>query len=301
MIIRSAIPLNRVGRAVTVCALACGLGGHLAAEDAPAADENPAGPEGWSYEAKFGAYLSSVLLNNADDSRDASIGGSSETITWLARFNGRATYVFGPHSVQQDLELSYGRQKTEDEDWVEDTDLIDYDGVFRYGLEAPNFIYNAWGADSVFTGPEPDEEPLDTFTAKVSGGFGQLYTDEDDTPWTFEWRAGVRVSKVWGRGLGDDGREAEGGPEAYLRYEATPKEDLTYYLQYEGFSRFDDLSHITNLGTAGLDYKLSDYISLSLKFRAYYETEPDDADANDTGYDELSLRNETLLGLTYEL
>jgi hypothetical protein len=45
--------------------------------------------------------------------------------------------------------------------------------------------------------------------------------------------------------------------------------------------------------------KLYTYLTVELGLRAYYETEPDDAAAASTGYDELGLRQDTLIGLTY--
>ena len=68
-------------------------------------------------------------------------------------------------------------------------------------------MYGAWGADSVFTGSEPDEEVLDPTQAKVSVGYGRHYKREtDEQVSSIDVKAGMRAQRDFGRGLGDDGR-----------------------------------------------------------------------------------------------
>lgn len=267
----------------------------VAAEPAVA---DPAPVSAWTYGGEIGAYLSSLASSNAEESRDSTINGSSESINYEIRFTGFLDWTSGKHAVEQDLELKYGRTKEGDAAWTEKIDLVDYDGAYKVEWGQPHFTYFAWGADSVFTGSEPDEEPLDPFTGKVSVGYGQQHEWVEPHEQKFEWRVGVRAQKTWGRALSDDEREVEVGPEVYARYDAAYNEDLSYFAQYEAFGEFEDMGHWTNLLTAGLGFRLTKLLTLKLDLRLYYETEPEDS-TSDVGYDEISLTQETLLGLTY--
>lgn len=292
----------RVRPLLTLPLLVAGGSLSLAAAegDAPAGevalDEEP---QGWTHTAQIGGFFTSVATHNTDESRDASINGSTESINYLLSFDGGLDWRRDVHSVEQTLILKFGRQKEEDRPWIESTDEINYDGAYKYHLGQPHFVYGAWGADSVFTGPEPDEEFLDPFTAKVSAGYGQEHHwKEPDRKW--EWRVGARAQKRWARGLEEQDREVETGLEFMTRYESNPIPDLTWWIQYEAFSEFEDFGHVTNLLTADFNYQLLKYLTLKLSLRAYYETEPDDTET-DVGYDEFSWRQDTLLGITYTL
>ena len=91
------------------------------------------------------------------------------------------------------------------------------------------------------------------------------------------------------------------GPEVFARYEGTPvkwQKDLKYFAQYEGFAEFNDMSHITNLITAGLTFQFSKYLNLDLALRAYYETRPKE-DGITPGYNSWSIKQDTLIGVVY--
>ncbi len=270
------------------------------AEDGPAAvDEAAEDAEGWSARGQIGAFFTSVVARRQEASRDATISGTTETIAYILDFDGALDWREGDHAVEQTLILQFGRQREQDQAWIESSDEINYDGAYKYHLEDPHFMYGAWGADSVFTGSQPEEEFLDPFTVKVSAGYGQQYTwTEPRRKW--EWRAGVRAQKTWARGLDEEGREIVTGIEFVTRYEAKPLPDLAWWIQYEAFSEFEDPGHIINLLTANLDYQLLRHVTLKLSLRAYYESEPEDVDSA-VGYDEVSVRQETLIGLTYAL
>jgi len=278
--------------------------GDAAGDDGVAAAGDGAAAEGaspWTAGLELGAFLSNVATANAEDSRDPTIAGTTESISYEVNATGELDWERGHHAVVQDLILKYGRLKEEDEAWTEKIDLIDYDGAYKYQWREPHFVYGAWGGDSVFTGVEPDEEPLDPFRAKASTGYGQRYREAEPVKWAFEWRAGVRAQKTWGRHLTDREREVEIGPEAFARYEAKHSDDLSYWVQYEAFSEFDDLGHVINLLTAGFNYRFTQALSLKLGLRAYYESEPDDLEdgESDAGFDEVSLVQDTLLGVSY--
>ena len=261
-----------------------------------AADEHP---DGWRHEARVGLQISSVVVDNNDESRDATIQGSQTNISYLGSFDGNLIYQQQKHSVEQRLELRYGRVRQEGSSWDENNDQLSYDGDYRYKFNKPQYGYVGWGLDTVFTGIEPDEEPLDPATVNASAGYGQKREHTGDKPWLFDWQAGLRVQRTYGRGLGSDGREAQVGIEFQVRYESKPKDDFDWWAQYELFVPGDDAGNHQHLLTAQANYQLTSVLQLSVALRAYYEGESEDAADGAVGYDELSLRQETLLGLAY--
>jgi len=275
---------------------------HGFAANAPAdedAEEIEAGD--WIREIKLGAFFTNVSSQNAGASKDPSISGSHESTALLLTFDGKLDYIIDLNDrIDQTLLLRYGRLKQDRSDWIENSDLIDYDGSYKHLLAKPHFVYLAWGAETVFTGPEPEEHAFDPILAKVSTGYGQLYTNLLPLTDRLELRVGVRAQRRFGRLLTSQEEETEVGPEAFARYERKQTSALFYFVQYEAFSEFSDLGHVSHLVTAGLDLLLAPYLTLRLAGRGYYESEPEDA-VSGVGYDEFSYRQETLLGLIWTL
>ncbi len=98
------------------------------------------------------------------------------------------------------------------------------------------------------------------------------------------------------------------GTEAFLRYDhdlidptdpEKKKPTMRFFAQYEGFSEFNALAHITNLVTAGLAIQLSRYLGAEFGVRAYYETRTKEDDGTLAGFNQWSVRQDTLVGLTY--
>ena len=58
---------------------------------------------------------------------------------------------------------------------------------------------------------------------------------------------------------------------------------------------------MTNLITAGLTFQLARHLNLDLALRAYYETRPreDRDDQLLSGYNQWSIKQDTLIGLVY--
>ncbi|MDA3961185.1 MAG: hypothetical protein PF961_10375 [Planctomycetota bacterium] len=289
--------------AFLICAVSTGLYAEDLVNAVGPADKAPVDVEAdgpWSFDATLGAFFRNVATKNADTSRDSPINGSAETISYLVKFDGKLTWASDPHSVEQTLIARFGREKPEDGPWVENTDEIDYEGAYKYHFTPPHFTYGAWGLETVFTGVEPDREPFDPATAKLSAGYGQKHIWEDEAKRSWEWRIGARAQRTWGRRQGDENRDIETGAEFWTRYEAEPMEKVRWWVQYEAFSEFEDLGHISNLLTGAFTYQLMEYLSLQLTVRGYYESAPDEASSDAIGYDELSLRQESLIGLTYQ-
>ena len=256
---------------------------------------------GFEHRGNAGAYYSSTTTGNAEDSRDSTIQGTNENITYNLQFDGRLWKDTETNRIQHDLKVRFGQSKSSDEEWEENSDELRYDGQYDWKLKEPGFLYGAWGFETVFTGTEANgEEPFDPFLVKASAGYGQRYNPAgyETSEWT--WRVGARVQKRWGRGLDDHERDVQTGYEFITRYEAAPKEDLTFWAQYELFGRFEDPGHITNLLTAALEYRLMKYLKLKFEWRLYYETEPDYAESGDVGYDEISWSQLALVGASYE-
>ena len=269
-------------------------------------------PSNWKLEGRIGAFFNSSTTSNADISRDPTIGGASRSTAMLGTLDYKALWAVGDNSMDHIVKGRYGRVRTNDQDWTENEDEARYDGVLRHAVKDPNFVYLAWGLESVWTGPYRDDallpptnsrNPFDPLLARVSSGFGQKYANwvpEDK----FEWRLGARAQKRWGSLIREDEKGIETGLEAFMRYEGTPtayQKDLKYFAQYEGFSEFNDTQHITNLITAGLTFQLSKSLNLELALRGYYETRPkeDRDDRQLDGYNVWSIKQDTLIGVVY--
>ena len=96
--------------------------------------------------------------------------------------------------------------------------------------------------------------------------------------------------------------EIELGPELWGRYERQQTSELSYWVPANLFTEFDDLKHLEALLTAGLTLRLTRIINIDLRLRSYYEHRPSDLPADGTyvGYDELGLRQETLIGVVVD-
>ena len=265
----------------------------------PAAEGAAQEPSFWRKTGKVGAFGTSVVSREAAASRDPAINGTTtDTLAYRLSLEVGFDYRAGKHSVDQRLLAKYGRKKDEDADWIEDADETRYDGVYRYSFSKPHFVYADWGWESTFTGPEPEQRAFDPGLLKASTGYGQLYEDLLPESDKLEGRIGAGARKRYGH-ISEDEREPQYGLTAFLRYEREQTVSLRYFAQYEGFAEFNDLGHITNVITAGLTAKLSSLLTAELGLRAYYESRPEDADDDATGYSTWSMRQDTLLGLTY--
>lgn len=268
--------------------------------DPPAPDPNAgAASADWLKQIKLGAFLNSAVSQNATESRDPSLAGGHESTSYQLSFDGKLDWIYGKKRVEQALAMKYGRVRQDHEDWEENTDQIDYDGAYKYLFKQPHYWYGAWGGDTVFTGPDPYNEPFNPVLAKVSAGYGQMYENFQQLSGKFDARVGVRAQQRFGARLTGIEDDLEVGPEFVARYERQQTEALSYFTQYEAFSEFEDMAHVSNLITAGLDLLLAPYMTLRVAFRGYYEAEPEDAPDGSPGYDEFSYRQETLLGLTF--
>lgn len=259
----------------------------------------------WTIAGRLGAYFANVATSNADTSRDPTIAGTSESTSYLLTYEGQANWKSDRDSIDNLLKARYGRLRTEDQDWQENNDEIRYDGVYRREVHQPHFVYLGWGAESVFTGVDPHNYAFDPTTGKVSGGYGQRYEDFLPDKNHCEGRIGARAQQRWGASVPGEDDGIETGIEAFLRYEHLLKRgdgeyDVRFFAQYEGFSEFNDLDHITNLVTAGLTMQLTRYLAVELGLRAFYETKPKRDDGTGLGYDEWSIRQDSLFGLTYQ-
>jgi hypothetical protein len=277
------------------------------AEDAPAPAPAPVlnpPASNWKITGRLGAYIATVATSNADTSRDTTIATTAESTSYLFTYEGQANWRSDQDSIDNLLKARYGRIRTEGQDWQENNDEIRYDGVYRREFSLPHFVYLGWGAESVFTGRDPHNYAFDPTTGKASTGYGELYEDFLPDKNHFEFRFGVRAQQQWGPSVPPEDDQIETGLEAFVRYEHLLKRgdgeyDVRFFAQYEGFSEFDDMAHITNLVTAGLVMQLTRYLAVELGLRAYYETTPNDDDGTGIGYNEWSLRQDSLFGLTY--
>jgi hypothetical protein len=283
-------------RTIALLAISCGSLLHAGDADLPAPD--PTGP--WSWKGKLGVFFQNVTSHNAETSRDPSISGSVDNQAFTASSDNTLVWKEELNRVEQRLQGDYGQIKNKDKDeWEENTDRIAYGITYERTLSAPQFIYLNGTAESVFTGSDPDNEPLDPLIAKLSTGYGHRYENLLPLKDSLVWRVGVYARKRWEHGAPGYQTDQESGPEAYARYERTQNEDVSYYAQVEIYSEFADPQHVSFLGQAGLSVKVSKLLSVEVKLRAYDEARPDDASSNATGYNELSLREDALIGLAW--
>ena len=287
-LMKSVLPL-------VLCSIPAGI--LCAADQAPAADASP-----WSHHLKFTAHISSVSTSNAEASNDATISGTDDNATYTLTLDGRLKWERGPQSIQNDAILKFGRKYDELEKWRDSTDQIDYDGVYKYNISKAHNYYFSIGYDSVFTGPEPEEDALDPATGKVATGYAFKLTNILPEKDAFETRVGARAQRSWGDNASDEQKETTTGLEWVTRYERTQNKQLNYFAQYEFFTEFEDTGHMTHLLTAGLNYKINTLFSIKFDVRAYMETEPDDLDStpDDDTYDTWAIRQETTIGFYYE-
>jgi hypothetical protein len=260
----------------------------------------PPPPSNWTHKGRLGLFFTDVYANgNAAQSPDPTVRGTTNSMSYLASFEGTLEWRKDANSLQQDLTLKYGRLKQAHVNWVTNNDEAHYEGVYRHEVAKPTFVYLGWGVQSVFVGQPPAKDAFDPITAHGSAGIGQRWDNLLPIKDKLEWRLGVRAQKTWGRYLNPPQDDVLVGPEAFLRYEREVSKELRYFIQYEGFAPFNDLGHVTNLGTAGLAAQLSAHLTAELNFRAYYESHPKNADPLATGYDHWGVRQDTMLGLTY--
>lgn len=284
---RVAFPFRSLLTAMVLC-----LASVAVAEDAPP-------PPRWASTGKAGLFGTSAVASGNDDSRDPAIAGTTDSYGYRSTLEAGLDYRNGKHSIDHDLMAKYGRKKEADRDWIEDGDEVRYDGVYRYSFAKPHFAYGGWGWESVFTGPEPDEDLFSPGQLKASAGYGQLYEGFWPKTVKFEARLGLAARKRYGDGLADTENNVEAGVDTFVRIEHVLDDRLRYFAQYEAFAELEDIGHRTHVLTAGLTAQLSRYLTAELGLRAYYETEPEDAEPGADGYDKLSLRQDTLLGLVY--
>ncbi len=254
--------------------------------------------DGWLTSGRVGVFGTSVMSHGAETSRDPAIKGTVDSTSIKFNLDTELEWHGGPRSLDQRLQVHYGSVHQAQVGWSENADEIRYDGVGRQILTDPQFLYVGWGLQSVFNGPPPERYAHDPTQVRVSSGYGLLYENLLPLKDKLEARTGIRSQKSWGPSLGEDQRDIETGPEGYLHYNRRVNEDLTYQAQYEIFAEFRDLAHVTQLATAGLDLALARHLTLAVSVRAFRESRPENRPQR-TGYDEWSLRQETLLGLTY--
>ena len=170
-----------------------------------------------------------------------------------------------------------------------------------YAWKEPHFAYFGGRLQTVFEEPDPGSDLFTPGLVFISGGYGQrhknIFLQESDI---IEAKAGIRAQRRWGDDLSSDEREVKVGLEARLKYENTIREGIVWHLEAETFAPFDDMGHITTWAEIGLEIEITKWIIANFSARAYYETKPDSATTG-RGYDELSLRQEALIGLSWSL
>lgn len=255
----------------------------------------------WSWTLRLGAYFRNTSSDNAQASRDTAIAGTEDSLSYKGAADGTLVRRSEGHRFEQRLQAEYGRLRTERQDgWSENADRVFYSATLEHRLGGPHFIYGNATGESVFTGSEPERRAFDPAIAKLSAGYGQRYEDLLPQRDALVGRLGVYARKRWEDGAADHQTDLATGPEAYLRYERTMSEQITYFAQAEAFGDTADPDHVICVGEAGLSVRVAAAMAIEVKGRAYYESQPRRAEGSDSGYDTWSWRQETLIGLVWQ-
>jgi hypothetical protein len=262
----------------------------------------PALPEqGWTWKLRLGAFLQSIASEGASESRDPTIASSADTTSYTLNGEFRPVWEGGDHRLEQRLDAEYGQVRGDDDrGWIENSDRLAYGLTYDRSIGRPHFLYGSGSALSVFTGDEPDREAFDPFIAKLSTGYGQRHVGLLPIEDSLVGRLGWFVSKRWEHGAAWYQTRLRTGPEVQLRYERKQSEDVSYFAQQDVFGDVRDPRHAALLSQAGVRVQVAKLISVEIRLRAYYESEPDEAEGSPAGYDAWSLRQEALIGLTWE-
>lgn len=269
--------------------------------DREGADQANATDLGWSSSGRLGLFAANVATANADTSRDTEVNSGPASARFLGTGDATLWYRLDHiDELEQNAEIRYGRTKTADAEWTETTDVIDYTAVGRHRYRPRRAGYVALVLNTSFTGPDPRNDAFDPIRGAGSAGHSWLFEDLQPLSDRLEVRLGVRAQKRWGTGLPDYARKIEVGPETYLRYQRKQTNELSWWAQIEAFTEFSDFAHVQGLSTAGLTLNLSKPVTIDLRLRAYYERHPNDLPAGESGigYDQLGMRQETLLGIS---
>ncbi|MFM2055514.1 MAG: hypothetical protein RL456_3551 [Pseudomonadota bacterium] len=265
------------------------------------ADPAAAPPGPWSWTLRLGAYFRNTSSDNATTSRDTAIAGTEDSLSYKGAGEGTLVRRTEGHRFEQRLQADYGRLYAERQDgWSENADRIFYAATYELGLGGPHFIYGNATGESVFTGPEPERHPLDPAVAKLSAGYGQRHENLFPLHDALVARLGAYARKRWERGAPAYRTDPASGPEAYLRYDRTMSEQIAWFAQAEAFGHFDDPGHAICVGEAGLSVRMAAALTVEVKGRGYYESQPRQAEGSDSGYDSWSWRQETLIGLVWQ-
>jgi hypothetical protein len=256
-----------------------------------------------SWDLRLGAFLQNVASRNAETSRDPSISGTQDSLSYQMSGEGTLVWQEARDRLEQRLIADYGQLKATDEGtWQESADRLFYSVTYERSIGQPQFLYLNGQADSVFSGRDPDNRPLDPLIVKLSTGYGQRHEDLLPLDDTLLWRLGVYIHRRWDRLDVDDQEGNAAGPEVLLRYERTQSLDVSYFGQIEAFSEFDDPGHATSAAEIGIDVKIGALLTVVVKARAYYEAEPEEArHRTGDGYDAWSMKEEALLGLLWNI
>jgi hypothetical protein len=305
---------------------------HMQERLAPEPGEKPP-PDPWSFSAEVALFAEGVATSNTENSRDATIAGSSDSLAFRGRLRLEVAYADGPWEWDNRLHLAYGLRLGEADDGVsESRDEIRLETDLRQTIDARSFVYAGGELETVFSATErqrrlyPEayepvfdawfgaavrpqvlpgtellvDEPFDPATGSLQAGYGRRYRalllDTDE----FTLRAGVVLEQTWGRALDAGRRELVAGPEVRLRYEHSLTDRVDWFIGYSASAPFDDLGNVRHLALAGAEVHVTDYLRASLDLRAYYEHRPRGLEPmEDDGYEIWSLRNDLALGLVY--
>lgn len=266
------------------------------------ADPDAGKPSPWTWDLRLGAFLQNIGSHNARESRDPAIAGTRDDVSYKFSGSGSVVWREGRDRFEQRGDIEYGEIRTQDSGkWTENADRLSTTVIYERTLVRPHFVYLKTQADSVFTGPDPDNAAFDPLIVKGSLGYGQRHEGLLPLRDALVGRAGVYVRKRWEQGAPGLQTRVAVGPELLLRYERDQSEDVAYFAQAEVLGEFADPGHAVATAEGGIDVKVGAALAVVLKARAYYESRPEAVGVDVPGYDEWSLKEEALLGLLWTI
>ena len=103
---------------LTVCTIAAPV-----LTSAKAEEEGPV--QGWSHSASVGVFLTNVSSSKSTTSRDSTIAGTTDSLTYLLKFDGGLEWHRDRNHVTQTLILRYGEQRQQGQDQRHEANVDD--------------------------------------------------------------------------------------------------------------------------------------------------------------------------------
>jgi putative salt-induced outer membrane protein YdiY len=209
----------------------------------------------WRPDLKFSGSMTRIGGAHTTDYEGVSgISGTEDSLSWIARFNGRLRRDFRHFNQEHRLEMEYGRT-----DGEESQDIIDFNNILRYAIQDPTFMYGNARVRSSF----------DTFGHPTafngSAGLGTRFLDSD-TYGLLELRTGPRTGREWNPSV-----EWDMFYELIVEYEKSFQSGSRFNSQLESFTLVEEPGDYTVRWENTLTASVNSWLDVEYNFTLYYE------------------------------